>query len=382
MDVSPGQSRGGRGLLVGALALGFVGGVVADLLGLREHVVHAESPDNASQAAVQAPIDRSAGIVKLVERVGPAVVSIDTLSRAPEEFNFPLFPRGELIRRGQGSGFIYDGAKRLVVTNNHVIEGAQRIRVTLPDQRSFSGQVVGTDPIGDVALVRLDAGDRLPQVELADSDKLRVGQTTIAIGSPLGLRNTVTEGVLSAIGRQLPEGHVSGIPLDDLLQTDAAINPGNSGGPLLDAHGQVIGMNTAILPAGQGLGFAVAANTIRKSVSDIQEHGHVIRPWIGVSLAELNPVTAEALGSQVAETRGVLVAGVQPEGPAREAGMRRGDLITEANGSPVATAEDLRQAVKKLSPGATLTLRGQRNGAAQSWTIKVTEMPNLSTLGQ
>jgi len=387
------RRRTGSGLavLMGALALGFVGGLAADLVGLRDHVVNADSPTVSRQsspatehssASAETTASRSEGIVELVERVGPAVVSIDTLSRAPREFNFPFSPGGDMARRGLGSGFIFDSAKRLVVTNNHVIEGAQRIRVTLPDQHTYSGEVVGTDPIGDVALVRLEAGDPLPQVELADSDTLHVGQTTIAIGSPLGLRNTVTEGVLSALGRQLPEGHVRGIPLDDLLQTDAAINPGNSGGPLLDAYGKVIGMNTAILSSGQGLGFAVAANTIRKSVSDLQAHGHVIRPWIGVSLVELSPDAAQALGAHTSETKGVLIAGVQPEGPAQAAGLRRGDVVTEANGSSVAGPEDVRRAVKKLEPGATLTLAGRRNGEAQTWKIRITEMPNLETLGR
>lgn len=380
MDRTSGRGSSGWGLLAGALALGFVGGVAADLLGVRERVVSAESPSSAPAVAV-APAARSEGIVQLVERVGPAVVSIDTLSRAPQESGFPFSPTGDLVRLGLGSGFILDGSKRLVVTNSHVVEGAQRIRVTLPDQRAFAGEVVGTDPIGDVALVRLEAADHLPQVALADSDALHVGQTVIAIGSPLGLRNTVTEGVLSAIGRQLPEGHVRGIPLDDLLQTDAAINPGNSGGPLLDAYGKVIGMNTAVIPAGQGLGFAVASNTIRRSVSDLQTHGHVIRPWIGVSLVELTPGTAEALGVRVSDDKGVLIAGVQPEGPARSAGLRRGDVVTEANGSPVSDPDDLRHAVKKLAPGATLTLRGKREGETQTWKIRVTEMPNLESLG-
>lgn len=383
MSELPGRSRTGWGLLAGALVLGFVGGLAADLVGFRERVVSADSPAAVrQQAAAESTAVRSEGIVELVERVGPAVVSIDTLSRAPREFSFPFSPSGDMVRRGLGSGFIFDSAKRLAVTNNHVIEGAQRIRVTLPDQHTYSGEVVGTDPIGDVALVRLEAGPPLPQVELADSNTLHVGQTTIAIGSPLGLRNTVTEGVLSALGRQLPEGHVRGIPLDDLLQTDAAINPGNSGGPLLDAYGKVIGMNTAILSSAQGLGFAVAANTIRKSVSDLQEHGHVIRPWIGVSLVELNPETAQALGTRTPETKGVLIAGVQPEGPSQAAGLRRGDVVTEANGSPVTSPDDVRRAVKKLEPGATLTLGGRRNGETQTWKIRIAEMPNLETLGR
>ena len=231
-----GRHRSGSswGVLLAALALGFVGGLAADVFGVRDHVVSADSPSprSAAPAAVSAPAARSEGIV--------------------------------------------------------------------------DADVVGTDPIGDVALVRLTGGENLPQVSLGDSDQLHVGQVAIAIGNPLGLRNTVTEGVVSAIGRQLPDGHVRGIPLDDLLQTDAAINPGNSGGPLLDAYGKVIGMNTAIPSSGQGLGFAVAANTIRKSVADLQAHGHVIRPWIGVSLVELNPAAAEALQVRTSETKGVL----------------------------------------------------------------------------
>jgi len=194
-------------------------------------------------------------------------------------------------RQGKGSGFIIDGQQGLVVTNNHVVQGADKIQVTLPDKRSFTGIVVGTDPYGDVALVRIRA-DHLPQLEWGDSDKVLPGATAIAIGNPFGFANTVTVGVVSALGRELPSP--AGFPLDNLIQTDAAINPGNSGGPLCDIRGRVIGMNTAIIPYGQGIGFAVAVSSIKRSVEDIQAHGHAVRPWLRVQMTDISQEIARS----------------------------------------------------------------------------------------
>jgi serine protease Do len=171
---------------------------------------------------------------------------------------------------------------------------------------------------------------------------------------------------------------VRGIPLDDLLQTDAAINPGNSGGPLLDASGRVIGMNTAILSNGQGLGFAVAADTIRKSVADLQAHGRVIRPWIGVSMVDLNDSTKQALNVTGGPDKGILIAAVQPGGPAERAGLRQGDAIMSAASQAVNNSEDLRRLVEDLRPESKVTLQGIRDGRPQTWTLTVAEMPSVS----
>jgi S1-C subfamily serine protease len=238
---------------------------------------------------------------------------------------------------------------------------------------------VGTDPIGDVALVRVSGGGHLPEVKFGDSDKLQIGQLTVAIGSPLGFENTVTMGVLSQIGRQI-EGHVQGIPLDDLIQTDAAINPGNSGGPLLDAYGRVIGMNTAIMSKAQGIGFAVAANSIKRSISDILKYGHVVRPWVGVTMAELTSDTRRSLGITRRERDGVAIASVRPGEPADRAGLRTGDVITQAQGQKVATGEELRKVIRKLRPGDSLTLQGFRGNSPKSWSVKIGEMPGADQL--
>jgi len=370
-----------------ATVFGFGGGMLANHLGVGDQRVLAESGpvrnlgDRPATTGATHPEVLGESIVSMVERVGPAVVSIDTLSE-PEAGRFNPFFEQPRARQGQGSGFILDGERRLVITNNHVVESAKRIRVTLPDDRTFNATVTGTDRIGDVALLRLDGDGQLPALRLADSERLRIGQVTVAIGNPLGLENTVTQGVLSAIGRQLPEGRVRGIPLDDLLQTDAAINPGNSGGPLLDGYGNVIGMNTAIIPFGQGLGFAVSANAIRRSVEDLQKHGRVIRPWVGMSMTKLTPDTAQLLNVRGDHSEGVAILGVQPAMPAARAHLRRGDVVTRANGKPVPDPDALRQIVRDLNPQDRLNLKGFRAGKRQTWQITVGEMPAVGSEDQ
>jgi serine protease Do len=314
-------------------------------------------------------------VVQVVKQVGPAVISIDTLSRGSRGFGFPF---SDEVREGQGSGFIVNGSEGLAVTNNHVVEGAQEIQVILQDKRTFSADVVGTDPIGDVALIRLRTKERLPEVKFGDSDKLEIGQLVIAIGNPLGFESSVTVGVLSQVGRQIErqgEGTVRDMPLDDLLQTDAAINPGNSGGPLLDAYGRVVGMNTAIISRAQGIGFAVAANPIKRAVQDLLEKGRVVRPWVGVSMAPLTPDEAQRLGLPDRTFKGVVIEGVRPGEPAAKAGLEASDVITQANGQRVENGEDLRRAIRRLRPGDKLQLKGKRRNKDQSWTVTIGEMP-------
>jgi len=315
-------------------------------------------------------------VVQVVSDVGPAVVNIDTQQRTPGLFQ----PRGmDDMQSGQGSGFIINGGEGLIVTNNHVVENAQRIQVTLTDKRTLIAEVVGADEIGDIALLRVKGGGKLPEVKFGDSDTLRIGQLTVAIGSPLGFENTVTMGVLSQTGRQL-EGHVQGIPLYDLIQTDAAINPGNSGGPLLDAYGRVIGMNTAIISRAQGIGFAVASNTIKRSVDDILQNGHVIRSWVGITMSELTPDTVRELRITRPERDGVAINSVRPNEPASRAGLRPGDMITQANGEKVEDGEALRRMIRKLRPGAKLTLKGFRGNDSKTWQVEIGEMPQADKL--
>lgn len=381
------SSRRGRAALVvsAALLAGVVGSMGTVAL-LRMPVVLARSDRGPLVGKVQAytevvdnrPVTgTSLSVVEVVKRVGPAVVKIDTLSGGDSPFDSRFGDSG--VQEGEGSGFIINGKEGLAVTNNHVVANAREIRVTLSDKRVFRASVVGTDPIGDVALIRIEGGGNLPELAFGDSDRLEIGQTTIAIGNPLGFENTVTVGVLSQVGRKLAGQRRARIPLEDLLQTDAAINPGNSGGPLLDADGNVIGMNTAIISEAQGLGFAVAANPIKKTVQDLLTRGRVVRPWVGVVMGDLNPGLAERLGVPV--RRGVLMSEVRPGEPGDAAGLRPGDVVTEANGRPVDDTEQLRNSIKGMQPGVELVLKGYRGGAAQTWKVKIGTMPDSEKLG-
>lgn len=377
--MSKGRSgRAGAYVLVGLLA-GIAGGVTVRLLDRTSAGgILPGAPVRTFTEVVDKgqPISAGEGVVRVVKQVGPAVISIDTLARANSGFGFPNMDE---VREGQGSGFIINGREGLAVTNNHVVEGAQQIRVTLPDKRTLAAEVVGADPVGDVALIRIKGGGTLPEVKFGDSDKLEIGQLTIAIGNPLGFENTVTVGVLSQVGRRL-EGNIRNIPLDDLIQTDAAINPGNSGGPLLDGYGRVIGMNTAIISRAQGIGFAVAANTVKRTVNDLLTRGHVVRPWIGVTMAEFTNDVATQLGIPPGDLKGVAIADVRPNEPAAKAGLQRGDVINQANGQPITSGEELRKAIRKLEPGQQLTLKGRRGNDPKSWTITVGEMPSPDRL--
>ena len=365
--------------MIGVLS-GIVGGMTVRILDntTQGHVRVSTGPVRAYTEVVEASAPAAQGevVTRVVREVGPAVVNIDTLQRA----SGGLFSNSEEDEpEGQGSGFIINGREGLIVTNNHVVERADRIQVTLTNKHTLTAEVVGTDPIGDIALLRVAGGGHLPEVKFGDSERLQIGQLTVAIGSPLGFENTVTMGVLSQIGRQL-EGHVRGIPLDDLIQTDAAINPGNSGGPLLDAYGRVIGMNTAIMSRAQGIGFAVAANSIKRSVEDILKNGHVVRAWVGITMAELTPETVRGLRISRPEREGVAIESVRNGEPASLAGLRRGDVVTSANGKKVADGEDLRKLIRKLRPGAELSLQGFRGNQAQTWKVIIGEMPGADQL--
>ena len=372
--------------LLVALLGGIVGGIIARV-GDRGSSSAFSSPNPVYREVIDRPAGNSNTVastepaVQVVKKVGPAVIRIDTTIK-PRDPIFGGFG-GDEESFGEGSGFIINGKERLAVTNNHVVEGAQRIQVTLSDKRTLGAKVVGTDPIGDVALIRLDGNGNLPEVPFGDSDKLEIGQVVIAIGNPLGFENTVTEGVLSAIGRRLPggePGQTRPIPLDDLLQTDAAINPGNSGGPLLDAYGRVIGMNTAIISRAQGIGFAVAANSIKRAVTDLLAHGHVIRSWIGISMLDLTPALQKQIGLTRNGVQGVVVAGVRPGEPADKGGLRKNDVITAINGKPFTNGEQLRHTIRDTRPGDKITLKGIRNNQDTTWTVTIGEMPSADQL--
>uniref|UniRef100_B8HKA1 2-alkenal reductase n=1 Tax=Cyanothece sp. (strain PCC 7425 / ATCC 29141) TaxID=395961 RepID=B8HKA1_CYAP4 len=325
-------------------------------------------------------------IVKAVERVGPAVVRIDAVrtvrTRMPGFFNDPFFeeffgaalpkPPATQVQRGTGSGFIIN-SNGIVLTNTHVIDGADTVTVTLKDGRTFQGRVMGLDSLTDVAVVKIEATN-LPTVQMGDSDQLRPGEWAIAIGNPLGLDYTVTAGIISATGRS--SGAV-GVPDKRVgfIQTDAAINPGNSGGPLLNQRGEVIGMNTAIIDGAQGLGFAIPIKLAQRIANQLISQGKVNHPFLGIRMASLSPSVRAEINSnpkrpfEVQEDQGVLVFQVLPNSPAARGGVQTGDVIKKINGQPILRADQVQEAVENTAIGGTMKLEIRRNG--QDLTLPV-----------
>ena len=319
-------------------------------------------------------------IVKAVERVGPSVVRIDT----EKDINNPmgqLFGLGPSTQRqqGQGSGFI-TRSNGLIFTNEHVVRGADRVNVTLPDGRRFQGTVLGGDPLTDVAVVKVVA-ENLPVASLGNSDQLRPGEWAIAIGNPFGLNNTVTAGIISAVDRTDANiGEGQRVPY---IQTDAAVNPGNSGGPLISAAGEVIGMNTAIRKApGAGLSFAVPINLAKRIAQQIVSTGQASHPFIGVQLRSLTPQLAREINATstrctVPVVDGVLVVDVVPDTPAETAGIRQCDLIRAVNGTTVENPSAVQLAVDRGRVGQPMQITIERNGLEQNLEVLPRELPRL-----
>ena len=325
----------------------------------------------------------------MVDRVAGAVVNVSSTRvlhpPAAEQnpfFEDPLFrqffghggarPPHEVREQALGSGVIVsrDG---YVLTNAHVVHGASEVRVMLPDKREFKAKIVGQDPKTDIALVRIPAGD-YTVATFGDSNRVRVGDFTLAIGDPLGLGQTVTMGIISAKGR----GNVGIVDYEDFLQTDAAINPGNSGGALVNVDGQVIGIPTAIATIGgargnQGIGFAVPSNLAREVMTQIEQHGRVVRGWLGVAVQDVTPAMESALG---VPGPGALVGDVTPGSPAAVAGLQRGDVIKRIDGKPVTDSRALRLQIAETSPGTTVRLTVVRNGATTEVPVTLGEVPN------
>lgn len=326
----------------------------------------------------------------LVQKVKPAVVNISTTSivKVPggpfrdffdggggggpfggffHQF-FGEVPDQELKQQSLGSGFIID-KEGYIITNNHVVEGAEEIKVKLADGREFKAKVVGRDPKTDLALIKISSFfENLPSIPLGDSDKMRVGDWVLAIGNPFGLEETVTQGIISATGRVIGSG-----PYDNFLQTDAPINPGNSGGPLINLRGEVIGINTAIIQSGQGIGFSVPINVAKNVVPQLKKDGKVTRGWIGVSVQSLTPEIAQAFGMK--GTTGALVGDVVPGGPADEAGMKRGDVILSFDGKDIKKMSDLPLIVAETPVGKTVEVKVLRGGKELALRLKIVEMP-------
>ncbi len=291
-------------------------------------------------------------VPRIVARVLPAVVSVTTRLIERDQFNQPL------PTRGMGSGFIVD-RRGYVLTNFHVVDGAEEIKVTLSDGRAFRGVLVGGDRFTDLALLKID-GTKLAAVGLGDSSRLAVGETVIAIGSPLWLEGgpTVTVGVVSALGRSMEQ---PGLPvLHNLIQTDAAINPGNSGGTLLNLRGEVVGINTAVIALAHGIGFAISINEAKPVVRELMTHGRIVRAALGVVGVSITPQVAYANDFPV--ERGVLVTRVESSSPAEKAGIEAGDIITRAGGVTVRDLHHFHKALKARRSGQELEVEMLRNG--------------------
>jgi serine protease Do len=278
--------------------------------------------------------------------------------------------RPERKQQGVGSGFIIS-KEGYILTNNHVVENADQIKVKLAGGKELNGRIVGRDPKTDLALVKIDGASDLQPLKLGDSDALKVGNWVVAVGSPFGLEQTVTAGIVSAKGRVIGSG-----PYDNFIQTDASINPGNSGGPLINMSGEVVGINTAIIASGQGIGFAIPINMAKEIASQLQKKGHVTRGLLGVSIQDVTPALAKSFGLK--ETKGALVAKVIPGGPAEKAGLEQGDVIVKFDGQTVAESKDLPRIVASTPVGKTVTVSVIRDGKEVERQVKIGEMEEES----
>lgn len=288
-----------------------------------------------------------------------------------DRFFKPRFPEGDYKIQGLGSGIIIDSEKGYIITNNHVVEDADELKINLGDKREFDGKVVGTDPQTDIAVVKID-GKNLPSAKLGDSDTIRAGQWAIAIGNPFGLSQTVSIGVISATGR----ANVGVAAYEDMIQTDAAINTGNSGGPLVNIKGEIIGINTAIFTRSggyQGIGFAIPINMVKIIMKDLVEKGKVVRGWLGVVIQDIDPALAKSFNVTV--TEGVLVSDVQDNSPAKEAGFERGDIVIEYDGKSIRDVNHLRNTVAQTEINKKIKVKVLRDGKEKELTVKIGEQP-------
>ncbi|MEM7795134.1 MAG: HhoA/HhoB/HtrA family serine endopeptidase [Cyanobacteria bacterium P01_C01_bin.118] len=332
----------------------------------------------------------SSFIAAVADQVGPAVVRIDsarTVASRPGPFNDPFFREffGDMweqpstrIERGQGSGFIVE-AEGVIWTNAHVVEGADTVTVTLKDGREFEGEVLGEDPLTDVAVIKVQAQD-LPTVTLGDSEQLRPGEWAIAIGNPLGLDNTVTAGIVSATGRtsaqiRVPDKRVQ------FIQTDAAINPGNSGGPLLNERGEVIGINTAIIGGAQGLGFAIPIDSAQRLAQELIEKGRVDHAYLGIQMRTLTADLRQQINRdsrndvRLSADQGVVILGLMRNSPALKAGLAVGDVIVAMNGRTIRDAEQVQRIVQDIGVGESIALDVDRAGRQVQLDVTTQALP-------
>lgn len=323
-----------------------------------------------------------AAFIEVSEKVTPSVVNIQAarMGRKPklgplfEDFLHDLF-KGRPLPQQQfqslGSGVIIS-ADGYILTNEHVIKGAEEIKIKLSDDRIYDGKLIGSDPRTDVAVLKIESSEPLPAAILGDSDALQVGQWALAIGNPFGLDRTLTVGVVSATSRT----DIGIEDYEDFIQTDASINPGNSGGPLLNIYGEVVGINTAIVASGQGIGFAIPINMARTIADQLMVTGQVVRGWLGVGIQDLSPDLADSF--DLDRAMGALVNQVAPDSPAQQADIRRGDILLELNGRTIRNASDLQLQIVSMPAGKTVPLKLLRDG--QRLTVEVTIRPRNQSI--
>jgi len=332
--------------------------------------------------------NRESPVVKAVSKVSPAVVNISSSYEVRKRSNpfsgfglDPFFenffrdffdPRFERRHKSTslGSGVIIDGKRGFILTNAHVIERAGTIKIVLQDEREFEAQIVGADPDSDLAVLKIASGNALPAIEMGSSDDLLIGETVIAIGNPFGFSHTVTTGVISAVNRSI---RAEDREFHDFIQIDASINPGNSGGPLLNINGDLIGINTAIYAKAQGIGFAIPISKAKKIISDLIQFGEVIQAWIGITVQNLNTKLAQYLNYPA--KKGVMVKAVEPNSPARNAGLKEGDIIVSIGKKIINSAEDYWSAKKTYAAGDPLTAQIWRSGNIQTVKVKTKVFP-------
>lgn len=369
---------------VAGLAIAFVVLLLRpDLLGQKRPIVEIlESQPSETTGLGSGPVSYAAA----VEAAAPAVVNVYTTKiiteRANPLFNNPLFqeffgdqlaPR-QRLESSLGSGVIVS-EEGYILTNNHVIEGAAGIEVALRDGRTAEAKLVGTDPESDVAILKIQM-DNLPVITFSGKKSLRVGDVVLAIGNPFGVGQTVTMGIISATGRD----RIGISTYENFIQTDAAINPGNSGGALIDARGNLVGINTAIFSksgGSQGIGFAIPTTIAKDVMGQIIETGHVSRGWLGIEGQDITPQLAESFNLQ--NVTGVIVAGIQRNGPAAQAGMRPGDIIIEVDGQPATDRRTVMDITARITPGSDLKLKILRAGKVMEMTAVVGERPQVNS---
>jgi len=383
------------GVVLGAWAV--VAGMPSTEAGLANQPAALLPSESADSKAIKPTLDVNLNFIAEAARLtGPAVVRINasrtvTNDPLPDVFGDPFFRRffgddfpqlerrmpRERVERGTGSGFIID-KNGDIITNAHVVEGSNRVTVTLKDGRQLEGKVLGTDPLTDIAVVKVNANN-LPTVKIGSSANLQPGEWAIAIGNPLGLDNTVTAGIISALGRR--SGEIGVDKRVSFIQTDAAINPGNSGGPLLNQRGEVIGVNIAIIQGAQGLGFSIPIETAQRIAKQLIENGTVKRAYLGIQMLTLDSDTKNRLKGDpnfpfvVTEDKGALITRVVPDSPAAKAGLKAGDVILKVAGEPAETADRVQQIVETKNVGDRIAMEIKRGSDSLTITVEAGQFP-------